>query len=38
MQCGCECKKSVHKKCDKNFMWNPSSCKCKYKRKAAHLY
>ena len=33
----CECKKLVHKKCDDDFVWNPSSCKCEYNKKAAHL-
>ena len=33
----CECKKLVHKKYDHDFVWNPSSCKCEYKKKAAHL-
>ena len=36
-KCRCQCKQSVHKKSNKNFVWNPSSCKCEYKRKAAHL-
>ena len=36
-KCRCECKKLVHKKCNKNFVWNPSSCTFEYKRKAAHL-
>ena len=25
------------KKNDNNFVWNPSNCKCEYKKKAAHL-
>ena len=36
-KCRCGCKKSVHKKCNKNFVWNLSSYKCEYKRKAALL-
>ena len=31
----CEC--LVDKKCDNNFVWNPSNCKCEYKKKATHL-
>ena len=31
----CEC--LVDKKCDNNFVWNPSNCRCEYKKKAAHL-
>ena len=34
-KCRCEC--LVDKKFDKNFIWNPSNCKCDYKKKAAHL-
>ena len=33
-KCRCEC--LVDKKCDNKFVWNPSNCKCEYK-KAAHL-
>ena len=33
----CQCKKLVHKKCDNDFIWNPSSCKYKCKKKASHL-
>ena len=34
-KCGCKC--LVNKKCNKNFAWNPSNCKCEYKKKTAHL-
>ena len=34
-KCRCEC--LVDKKCNKNFAWNPSNCKCEYKKKATHL-
>ena len=27
----------INKKCDNNFVWNPSNCKRKYKKKAALL-
>ena len=33
-RCRCEC--LVNKKCDNKF-WNPISCKCEYRKKAAHL-
>ena len=33
----CRCKCLVDKKCDNNFVWNPSNCKCEYKKKAANL-
>ena len=36
-KCRYECKKLVHKKCNKNFVWNPRSCNCEYKRKAVLL-
>ena len=26
-----------NKKYDNKFVWNPSNCKCEYKKKAAHL-
>ena len=31
----CEC--LIRKKYDNKFVWNPSNCKCEYKKKAAHL-
>ena len=34
-KCRCEC--LVNEKCNKNFTWDPSNCKCKYKKKTAHL-
>ena len=34
-KCRCEC--LVNKKWDNNFVWNPSNCKCEYKKKAVHL-
>ena len=34
-KCRCEC--LVDKKCDNKFFWNPSNCKCEYKKEAAHL-
>ena len=34
-KCRCEC--LINKKCGNNFVWNPSNCKCEYKKKAAYL-
>ena len=34
-KCRCEC--LVDEKYDHNFVWNPSNCKCEYKKKVAHL-
>ena len=34
-KCRCECKKLV--KCNKRFIWNPNSCECEYKERAAYL-
>ena len=34
-KCRCEC--LVDKKCDNNFVWNPSNRKCEYKKKEGHL-
>ena len=31
-KCRCEC--LVDKKCDNKFVWNPSNCKCEYKKAA----
>ena len=33
----CRCEFLINKKCDNNFVWNPSNCKRKYKKKAALL-
>ena len=35
-KCRCEC--LINKKCDNNFVLNPSNCKWEYKKKAAHLF
>ena len=34
-KCRCKCKKLV--KCNKRFIWNPNSCECEYKERAAYL-
>ena len=34
-RCRREC--LVNKNCDDKFVWNPSNCKCEYKKKAAYL-
>ena len=34
-KCSCVC--LINKKCDNNFVWNPSKSKCEYNKKAAHL-
>ena len=34
-KCSCEC--LVNKKCDNGFVWNPSSCRCEYKKTSSFI-